>query len=288
MRVDKGGASLTAGLMPVSVIIPCYNSGDTIVRAVDSVLSQSSRPSELILVDDASDDEGHTLACLYALQKNAQAVIPSVEVVSLLSNGGPAYARNAGWDRASCDYIAFLDADDIWHPDKLRLQGDWMMRHPEVAMSGHRSQVFVDNQDLPVFRNEIRAMLVTRRKILLRNCFSTRTIMIRRDMPLRFEPEIRRSEDYDLWLRVVLGGAQAWRLELPLAYSFKADYGAGGLSAALWKMEKAELDTYLRLYHAGEYSLIVLLGLDGWSLIRFLRRLASCLYVMLKINPARR
>jgi glycosyltransferase involved in cell wall biosynthesis len=117
----------------VSVIIPCYCCVETIDRAVASVAKQSTRSKELILVDDGSPDD--TLAQLYALQRDYGA--DWVHVLPLTENQGPATARNRGWDAAIGHYIAFLDADDAWHQDKLKTQWGWMRHHSAVVLSGH-------------------------------------------------------------------------------------------------------------------------------------------------------
>lgn len=260
-------------LLPVSVVIPCYNSTESIERSVSSVLKQTCRPRQLILVDDASTDDGCTLSRLYTLKNVARELIPAIDVVPLSANGGPAYARNVGWERASQDYVAFLDADDAWHPDKLRLQYHWMRQNPAVVMSGHQSRVLNDGRRLPDTPEAYLATLITPGKLLLKNLFPTRTVMLRRDLPLRFDPCLRRAEDYHLWLRIVLGGFPAWRLESPLAYSFKEDYGVGGLSASLWKMEKAELHAFIKIHREGLVSLPVLCAIAPLSFIKFLRRL---------------
>ena len=105
----------------VSVIIPCYQCTSTIQRAVDSVAQQSLLPREVILVDDASDDE--TLEMLYSIQKSYGS--NWVKVLSLKTNGGPSLARNAAWELVDSSYVAFLDADDSWHPQKIEIQFSW-------------------------------------------------------------------------------------------------------------------------------------------------------------------
>jgi len=267
--------------VPVAVIIPCFNSAETVARSVHSVLSQTVLPKQLILVDDASDDSGRTLDVLYELEREAKLTIPIVDVIPLAINGGAAVARNSGWEKATQDYIAFLDADDSWHRDKLRVQFGWMAQHPSAAMTGHQTQVMEKGQETPAIKDDFFVREVSAQMILLRNLFPTRTVMMRRNVPFRFECEMRRLEDYHLWLRVILDGFSAWRIELPLAFSYKADYGAGGLSAALWKMEKGELDAYWRLYQLGKFSFFVLLGLCVWSLVKFARR------VVVYMSPAK-
>ena len=116
----------------VSVIIPAYNSASTIIRALQSVTAQTLTPLEVIVVDDASTDTTRDLVASFASSSS----IP-VRVLSQTTNSGPSAARNAGWDAAVGDYIAFLDADDQWHPRKIELQYPVMQSQPKVTMSCH-------------------------------------------------------------------------------------------------------------------------------------------------------
>lgn len=255
------------GSVPVSVVVPCYRCADTIERAVASVAAQTARPDELWLVDDGSGDD--TPATLHEMRARYG---DWVNVLALPRNGGPSVARNAGWERASRPYVAFLDADDAWHPEKLRIQHDWMARHPEIALSGHRYvRVTGDGEPYPI-PPDWRARRVGRVRLWLSNCFPTRTVMVRRDLPQRFLAGKNRSEDYLLWLQIVQAGNPAALLDVPLAYRFKAPYGDGGLSGDLWKMELGELDTYRRMCAELPAGVLVFGPLAGFSLLRHLAR----------------
>jgi glycosyltransferase involved in cell wall biosynthesis len=268
-------------IIPVSVIIPCYCCADTIGRAVDSVMAQTMLPSEVWLVDDASPDDGKTRNALEAM-RNRHGDAARFEVLALSVNGGPAAARNSAWDRATQTFVAFLDADDVWHPRKLEIQYGWMAAHPSVMLTGHAVNRFGDNIDLHLpaasevaeYRN---AWQVSPRQLLRANYFPTRSVMLRRELPYRFEPAKRRSEDYLLWLQIAFDGYPTWRLELSLASSFSAPYGEAGLTKDLWNMEKGELDTFRRLYRQGHVSGAFLWGLSIFSLGKFARRWIICL-----------
>src|SRR5215831_9468158 len=108
----------------VSVVIPTYNNARFLPEALDSLLGQTYRDFELIVVDDGSTDD--TLEVL----KPYRHLIRYVRK----ENGGPASARNLGIRHASGELIAFQDADDIWLPDKLQLQVDYLREHPEVGL----------------------------------------------------------------------------------------------------------------------------------------------------------
>ncbi len=98
----------------ISVIVPVYNRADTILRAVASVMAQTRTDWELLLVDDGSTDT--TLAVMEALTD------PRIRVLRHHQNRGAAAARNTGIRAAQGEYLAFLDSDDAWHPDKLATQ----------------------------------------------------------------------------------------------------------------------------------------------------------------------
>src|SRR5262245_35430521 len=97
---------------PVSVVIPTYNSGRLVVEAVESVLAQTTRVAETVVVDDGSTDDTRQRLGRYA---------GSVRYVGQ-PNQGVSAARNRGVSEASQDFVAFLDADDVWHPRKIELQ----------------------------------------------------------------------------------------------------------------------------------------------------------------------
>ncbi len=267
--------------VPVSVIIPCYDCADTIERAVDSVFAQSMLPSEIWLVDDASNDGGRTRSVLERLSQRYGDLL-RFELVFLADNGGPSVARNTAWDRATQPLLAFLDADDVWHPRKLEIQYSWMASHPGIVLTAHAVNQFGENGDvyLPAapdiaeFKN---IWQVTPHRLLRSNCLPTRSIMLQREIPHRFEVSKRHSEDYLLWLKIVFDGYPAWRIELPLASSFKAPYGESGLTGNLWNMEKGELDTYLRLYRQDRINGILLYSASILSLFKFVRRWLICL-----------
>ena len=96
--------------------------------------------------------------------------------------------------------------------------------------------------------------------------------MMLSSLPYRFTNPMG-NEDFSMWLRIILDGYSAWRLELPLAYVHKAPYGEGGLSKNLWGMEKTELSTYWTLLQEKRLNIIVFAAIAPWSLFKFLRRL---------------
>lgn len=251
----------------ISVVIPCYRCAATIKRALQSVDQQTLRPAEVILVEDFSED-----GTLEQLNKLQSSYPPGwIKILTLEENSGPAAARNAGWNLAAYEYLAFLDADDAWHPQKLEHQYTWMQAHPQVTLTGHACIA----PPHPPFKllKPPKFKPISGRKLLLSNCFSTPGILIKRRLSYRFATGKYYAEDYLLWCELALDGHLCFYSDAPLAYLFKAEYGEAGLSSHLWKMQKGELDTYRRLKASSRLAAPASLLLSLWSLLKFIRRL---------------
>jgi len=176
--------------IPVSVVVPTHDSAATIVRALRSAATQSARPCEIVVVDDASSDA--TLALVAELA--AELPVP-VRTIPLAENVGPGSARNAGWDAATGEWVAFLDADDAWHPEKLSVQHALMAAEPALAMSGHL-HAFRSGDDWARVSARPAVVRFDLRDFLVRNRCSTPSVMVRRGIAQRFERGSSFAEDY--------------------------------------------------------------------------------------------
>jgi len=253
---------------PVSVIIPCFRCGATIGRAVASVAVQTQKPAEVFLIDDASGDETSS-----ALQKLVSDYPGWVRVLALAHNQGPSAARNAGWEVATQPYLAFLDADDSWHPEKIRIQYGFMRDNPDIDISGHRCLWVRADEALPQVLDEVTITKISLLDLVFGTRLSTPTIMLKRHIPFRFEVNKRYAEDVHLWRQVACTSNRVVRIESPLAYMHKAPYGASGLSAELWPMEKGDLNSLLSLYKAKHISWMLLALGCTFSLAKYLKRI---------------
>lgn len=257
--------------LPVSVIIPCFQCDKTIQRAVESVTAQTMQPQELILIDDYSNDEGATLTALARVADGCGGI--EVKILKSEVNLGPASARNLGWEQSTQPYIAFLDADDSWHPNKLEIQYQWMIENPDVELSSHASISINPDQHLPDLPKKIVAHPIRKIALLFHNYLPTRSVMLKSNITYRFTPEKRYAEDYLLWLKIVFLGGKAFFLDMPMAFAYKHEYGEGGLTSDLWRMQQGVLDTYDQLFSAKLISMPWLFLAKSFSIIKFLRRL---------------
>jgi glycosyltransferase involved in cell wall biosynthesis len=256
---------------PVSVVIPCYRCADTIARAVESIAKQTLLPTEVILVDDCSQD--NTLKILDELQN--QYPTNWIKIVALEKNGGASIARNTGWNMASQDYIAFLDADDTWHPEKIKVQYKKMQANYNLIFSSHLCEAIQTQENLTYspLPKTIETNLVSPKRALFFSLFpTTSTIVIKRDIDRRFKPDRRYCEDSLLWLDILLSGGQAAIIQFPLAYRYRPFFSRGGLGGNLWKMEVSELDNYRIFWHSGYINFISFIVLSLWSLAKYYRR----------------
>lgn len=178
--------------MRVSVIIPTYNSGPLVVEAVESALAQTAPPHEVIVVDDGStDDTADRLTRFgdrirYVRQTNARV----------------AAARNNGVRTATGDAVAFLDADDVWHPEKLARQVAALDADPDLGLVG--TDVFPWPGGLPDPPVASAVTRYTTDAMLPNNPITTSSVLVRRavlDRAGEFDRQLFGPEDYDLWLR---------------------------------------------------------------------------------------
>lgn len=175
----------------ISVIIPAYNAEKTIRRAIESVLAQDLKVLEIIVVDDGSTD---------ATQHLIVSEFPMVRY-HRQSNQGVSATRNRGSELAKGEWLAFLDADDLWKPGKLRKQWRILKSHPDA--------VFITT-DRDFFGKEYvyigRVFRWRFKKLLSHNRVNTSSVLLRRDVFTAlggFDPTLVTGEDWDLWLRIV-------------------------------------------------------------------------------------
>jgi glycosyltransferase involved in cell wall biosynthesis len=267
-RPDTDNLDARHDVAPVSVVVPCYRCADTIDSAVASVAAQLLRPTEVLLVDDGSCD-----GTLDRLQAIARRYAPGwIKVLATSQNAGPSAARNRGWAHASQNWIAFLDADDSWHPHKLKLQLAALAEDPQIALIAHDMNVQSRSDPTPALQLPLKVRVLPKHLLMLRSPIPTASIVLRRDLPFRFDENRWRAEDFMLWAQILLSGYRCAKLNQVLASWHKPPFGAGGLSADLPAMYEAAVDVRRSLHEQGLLSGWQMYAADVMSLARYARR----------------
>ena len=224
-----GGGARTGTGNRVSVVMPAYDAAATLEASMRSVLEQSHADLELLVVDDCSSDDSPAIAQRIAAQDSR------VRALRLPANAGVAAARNAGIQAASGDWIAFLDSDDRWHPEKLSAQLEHMQRTGTRVSYCAYQRVDPAGKVLSTVTPPPR---VDHAAMLKSNRIGNLTGIYHRSLgDARFQRV--GHEDYVFWLQMVRRAGQAVRVEypVPLAWylvrpaSLSADKG----KAARWQ-----------------------------------------------------
>ena len=253
----------------VTAVIPAFRSEKVVIRAIESVLSQSSPVDEIIVVDDASDDRTAQVVRDFAINH------PQIRLIVNNQNLGPGQSRNAAWNLATSEYLAFLDAEDTWQPKKIELQREWFSANPSEVICG--TQHCIIDKDETQSDGEQTSQF-TIKDLLRRNRFTTPSVMLRRSIPLRFDPKLRLSEDYLLWMEIASEFGRVNRINRPLTVLHKPEFGAYGLSSKTRAMYFGEMKALTILSQKGHIGLIVLIRSYIWSTLKLARRLPLALF----------
>jgi len=179
----------------ISVVIPVYNREQTIRRAIDSVLAQELLPEEIIVVDDGSTDNTPEILNSY---------LPKIQVVRQ-GNKGVSAARNRGIEVAGGKWIAFLDSDDEWMPDKLLKQMTYLEQHPNTRILQTDERWIRNNMRVNpgkkyfkksgnIFKNCLKTCIVGPSTVICESALLAEMGGFDENLPV--------CEDYDLWLRI--------------------------------------------------------------------------------------
>ena len=235
--VARNGASPVSGPVQVSVVIPAYQCAAYIADTLKSVQAQTFRSFEILVVNDGSPDTE-------ALEQALAPYLPAIRYIKQ-ANGGPSAARNRGISEARGEFVAFLDSDDFWLPEHLANQIQLLQGDPSLKMV--YSDAILLRDDLPVgtaFERVHQQLEVTFEALVSERCsIGTSTVVVSRKTLLEcggFEPARRRSEDFDLWLRIAHSGAQ-------IGYSRSAQVChriGNGLAMDDNVMRQAQIDVY--------------------------------------------
>lgn len=181
--------------MTISAVIPAHNCVATLARAIDSVLAQTHKANEIIVVDDGSTDATSEVAKMY----------PEVFLLRQKKMGFSS-ARNNGVMMAMYDWIAFLDADDTWHPEKLKEQVAYHRENRHCKVSATGEVRMRDGKEAPIPNPFQKPGEATFESCLGYCNIAASSIMMEKKLFDRlggFDESMEVCEDYDLWLRVL-------------------------------------------------------------------------------------
>jgi teichuronic acid biosynthesis glycosyltransferase TuaG len=236
----------------VSIITPLFNAGSFIRETLDSVINQTYQNWELLIVDDGSTDNGP--AIVESLAKED----PRIKLFHNATNLGPAKTRNLAIEKASGRYIAFLDADDIWFPEKLTKQIEAMQKNGYALTYTSYQKITEGGEMLGVIAVPDQ---VTYKKMLQSNfiaCFTG--IYDAQQLGKVYMPDIMKRQDYGLWLKILKMTPFGYGLTEPLGYYRvrKNDSVSSNKAAAAlyhWKIyrEVEKMNVLVSLYYFLHY-----------------------------------
>lgn len=226
-----GSPTYKAGL--VSVVVPCFNASAFIRSTIDSVLSQTYAQLEVLIVDDKSTDDSAQIV------KSYERSDPRVLLIQMPKNAGaPAAPRNAGVAAARGEWVAFLDADDLWHPRKLELQIRALAEHA-APMCSTWMKDFRDEQEIVQAEPPVQPQIerVTLLQQLLKYRTPTSSIVVRRELmrkyPFNEDLSYKAREDTDCFIRLHEHMPYSIKIAHPLVFYRQQ---ASQISGNKWKM----------------------------------------------------
>jgi hypothetical protein len=230
---------MTSPATTFSVVIPAYNAADTLGEAINSVLAQTRKDFEVIVIDDGSNDNTAVIAASFTDRR--------VKVYSQ-ENAGPSAARNRGIARAMGEYVSSLDSDDLWLPDYLAEMGRALEENPQADFAYTHAWI-LDASDrfrtVPTgaWHRPPTPMLPREQFIaeLLQECFVNAPTVRRTALEQvgGYDESISHGEDWELWLRLANAGFEAVRVAGPLTIyrnrpgSHSADQAAMAVAPAM-------------------------------------------------------
>jgi len=204
---------------------------------------------------------------------------PELRLLINEQNLGPGPTRNKGWNLASSDFVAFLDADDSWHPQKLELQLKFFAENPGEVACGTTHQSAGQTRATQITIDSTSGISkFSLNDLLRRNRFSTPSTMLRHNITQRFDPDLRLAEDYLLWMSIAADHGHVSRIDQQLTILHKPEFGARGLSGKMFAMFVGELNAFGILFRDKKIKVRVLVACYAWSTIKFVRRLPLAAY----------
>ena len=198
----------------VSIVMPAFNAAVSISESIDSVLKQTYGVWELLVINDCSCDSTEDVVRSYR-EKDSRIVILTND-----ENQGVSNTRNRGVREAKGDWIAFLDSDDLWTPDKLEQQMRLVHskktsgKTPDLVFTG---SAFIDNSGKPAAYQLEVPERISYHELLKQNLISCSSVLVRKELALKYPMKHDdMHEDYAVWLQILKNGGHAYGINQPL------------------------------------------------------------------------
>ncbi|MED4206684.1 teichuronic acid biosynthesis protein TuaG [Neobacillus mesonae] len=217
----------------ISIITPSYNASLTIVETIESVRKQTFQDWEMVIVDDCSTDDTPAILKRYEQEDER------IQVIYLKHNSGAAVARNEALKHAKGRFVAFLDSDDRWKPEKLERQLRFMLSNNYAfTFTGYE---FFTNEGIPLNKQVAAPSRISYNDMLKNTIIGCLTVMIDRYKvgPIQM-PNIRTRQDLATWLAILKKGIPAFGLNENLA-----EYRIGNPSISKNKWKAAKMNWYV-------------------------------------------
>lgn len=249
----------------VTVIIPAYNAEKTLEKAVQSVLNQTTAVKSIIIINDGSSDD--TLKVAESIKNEFLSLqnAPEIKIISI-ENSGVSHARNIGIQMAETEFIAFLDSDDSWHPEKIEKQMSIFETNKDTVLVSTSSTV----------KNKFshKTKVVSYYKLLIRNHVITSSALVRSSIvkSFLFDETLKRAEDYNLWLKLGKQGKLYFLDEKLVFFADKRTFGQTGLSKDYHALSRDELRGFIKLYKSHILNIFQFIFGFSMSCIKYIRK----------------
>ena len=240
-------------MMNVSAVIPTFNRGHCLLRAINSVLAQTTPVDEIIVVDDGSDDKTYDLLVKSELL-DMRGQLPNIRYL-YQENKGVSAARNLGIKEAENEYIALLDSDDAWAETKIERQALKLEKKNFSCRITHTEEIWLkDGQRINPKKKHKKSGGFIFEKCLPLCCISPSSVLLHRTLFNDygfFDEKLPACEDYDMWLRLC-----AFEEVLFVEEALTIKYGghADQLSRAFWGMDRFRVQAIEKLINSGKLS----------------------------------
>lgn len=258
----------------VSIVIPYFNNENTIRRALSSVIGQTYKNYEIILINDGSTDNSKKIVEDF-IRKNDHVIIKNINQ----SNSGPSSSRNRGIHESNGKYIAFLDADDEWTIDKLKKQ---MLTAEsfDVDLLSCNYNIFIRHRINKLYFTKKKFKKVGFKELLFKHYFATSCVLVKKDVILQvggFPEDQRYMEDALVFTRIARN-YNSYITNDFLVNTYKNSYGESGLSKNIYDMERYELLNFKKLKEENKYNNIKIsfplyLAAVFFSILKYIKRI---------------